>query len=128
MAEPVNRTVGIWSRFDRYEIRDGYIRPVPGAPYERYDPWEAYHASLVATPGVLESAGAPSPYASLLDLLREVQKEVTFSLAAPGRPYTISPKGEQAIVAWCQTYGLLGILPQLVQMVTLTARWRAIET
>ena len=41
---PFGNIVGQWYRFDRYEVRDGYIRPVPGAGGGEYDPWASFRA------------------------------------------------------------------------------------
>ena len=37
-----------WWRFDRYEFRDGYIRPAADAECTLYEPWDLYRASWAA--------------------------------------------------------------------------------
>jgi hypothetical protein len=54
-----------WVRFTKYEIRDGFIRPAAGSPFERYTPWAEFER---------ESGNkAPRPaYIELFDLLRRI--------------------------------------------------------
>ena len=33
---------GWWFRHESYEVRDGHIRPAPGAKIFTYDPWSEY--------------------------------------------------------------------------------------
>src|SRR3954449_4786666 len=56
---------GDWWRFDRYEIKDGVIRPAASARLEWYDPWLAYRQ-------VQFQKGAAPPYADLLKLAAEL--------------------------------------------------------
>ena len=39
---PFGNFLGGWYRFAAYELRDGYVGPVPGAGYQVYDPWSDY--------------------------------------------------------------------------------------
>ena len=127
MATPFSVYQGNWWRFSKYELRDGDIRPAPKAELEVYDPWAAYHASWdydpdSATPFSEQRASAP-PYQSLLTLFHE------FRFDAMGEP---DPESVEKLLAWCAEHGLLGILPQRTQMVTLATRyypeysWKAI--
>jgi hypothetical protein len=113
VSHPADWTVGYWNRFDRYEIRDGFIRAAAGATLTTYNPWEEYRADR----------GTP-PYDGLLVLLEEIQREVTFSTTARGRPFLVSPRAERALLAWCARYGVLGVLLHQAHAVTLHARWR----
>ncbi len=95
---------GYWWRFDRYELRDRYIGPAGDARLERYDPWEAYR---IARAGREEK---PAPYETLLALLQDI-------------PRVVSGRSEQRILDWCARHGLLGILLQRTEMVTLPVDW-----
>lgn len=59
-AEPM--IFGQWWKYDRYEIREGFICPVPGATLQSYDPWQTYADSQRTT-------RKEPPYQSLLRLL-----------------------------------------------------------
>ncbi len=37
----------VWWKFDRYEIKDNYIQPAPGAELRQFDPWEEQHRSRI---------------------------------------------------------------------------------
>src|SRR4051812_21030165 len=100
MVERLEMGTESWWRFGRYEVRDGYIRPAPQAQLDEYDPWAEYHA---ARRGRQEK---PAPYQSLLSLLDEITA-------------AISPRDERRIADWCNQYGLLGVLPHQVQLVSL---------
>ena len=70
-TQPIERTVfdaasGEWWRFDRYEIKDGVIRPAAGACLEWYDPWLAYRQ-------VKYQKGAAPPYEDLLQLTAKLR-------------------------------------------------------
>lgn len=105
-------TVGDWWRFDRYEVRDGYIRPAPRAKLQRYDPWEAYQAGKA--PGRKRRKQAP-PYQSLLDILQK------------GSFFPLEPESEKNLLQWCSAHGLLGIVPHEALMVTLWPCWEPIQ-
>jgi hypothetical protein len=105
MPDPIEVAGGEWIRFERYEVRDGYIRPVEGAQFVTYDPWRMYRAARAS-----RAEQAP-PYQSLLALLQ-------------GLPLLDqTPESEARIAAWCTENGLLGLLPQRVQMVALYPRF-----
>lgn len=97
-----------WTRFRRYEIRDGVIRPVRGAALERYDPWRQYRD--LSFQGLKERP----PYEALFKAVQELTS---------GR----RSKGEKLICEWCSQYGLLGILLQDVTRVDLAWRWERVN-
>jgi len=83
---------GKWWRFARYEVKDGYIRPIEGLPLRSYEPWEAYH-----TPHGKETR--KQPYHSLLELVSSIDRG------------ELDPdERDLAIVDWCGKYGLLGVI------------------
>ena len=100
--EPLQPLAGQWWKFTRYELKDGYIRPAPDATLSAYDPWSE------------PPPGADTAYASLANL---VPRERDASDNG-----TVSPHTAAAVLAWCQQYGLLGVLPQRVEKVVLEAR------
>ena len=99
--EPLKPLAGQWWKFTRYELKDGYIRPAPDATLSAYDPWSE------------PPPGADTAYASLANL---VPRERDASDNG-----TVSPHTAAAVLAWCQQYGLLGVLPQRVEKVVLEA-------
>ena len=93
-----------WTRFDRYEIRDWYIRPAPDARKVQYDPWSAYAPQKGKT-------ATERPYHSLLKLVDSLER----------RPEPTDPLGQEhleEILDWCRQNGLLGVLPHRVEMAT----------
>ena len=74
---------GLWWRFDRYEVRDGCVRPTRGARLEQYDPWDQYRAARDGDTRV------DPPYAALVALVgvladdpeTEVKKKAVFALS-----------------------------------------------
>jgi hypothetical protein len=124
MAKPFEMNIGGWWRFHRYEIRDGYIRPVKGEKNEWYDPWEAYRKSWDEeavfnhpdeTPTFEELRRTGPPYVSLLNLLNQV----TFRPMSQKRLYEITPESEGLLLSWCSQHGLLGLLPHQARMIFL---------
>lgn len=95
-----------WWRFSRYQIKDGFIGPAEGASLQTYDPWRAYAESR-------EKGDVSSPYQSLVDTLRHV----TFRLDSSGTP-VLMEAAEARVLAWCNEYGLLGILPHRALAIT----------
>jgi hypothetical protein len=63
--------LGGWWKFDRYEIDDGYIRPVTGAKLVKYDPWEMYHQATS------QKAAVSPPHTQLLQLVQSIRFEKT---------------------------------------------------
>src|SRR6267142_2242056 len=92
---------GRWWRFTKYEIRDGYIRPAPGAELQPADPWVAYRDSRQGG-----TRQAP-PYESLLGVLRNLSFQVSKTAEETER-VELTPEGSRALLGWCETYGLLG--------------------
>jgi hypothetical protein len=99
---PFGTILGGWYRFDAYEVRDGYIRPAPGASGGTYDPWTSFRS---------RERGEPVECAH--DALLRLVEAVDANAAAT----------ESLIAAWCNQYGLLGVLPHRVEAVSLAARW-----
>jgi hypothetical protein len=86
---------GNWPRFDRYEVKDGSIRPVEGSPLRSYEPWSTYKP-----PRGKETRR--QPYHSLLDLVRNIDSG---ELDQGAR--------DLAIAEWCGRHGPLGVwLPE----------------
>ena len=92
---------GQWWKFTRYELKDGYIRPAPDATLSEYDPWSE------------PPPGADTAYASLANLVPRGWDA--------GDNGTVSPDTAAAVLAWCQQYGLLGVLLRRVEKVVLQA-------
>lgn len=117
-----NLAVGRWWRWSRYELRDGYIRPAPGARLRVYDPWKRWLDNRPL--GRRSDHG--TPYRALLNMLRSLEyrqnsgDEIEFKPDQTDMlPGPLSSDSEQAILQWCATYGLLGILPHRVLQVDL---------
>ncbi len=94
----------LWTRFDRYEIRDGYIRPAPNARKVEYEPWSDYAPPKGKT-------GTERPYHSLVKLVERLER----------RPDPFKPLGQEhdeEILHWCREHGLLGVLLHRVEMAT----------
>jgi len=96
-----------WWRFDRYEIRDGYVRPVPGAKLEIYDPWEAYWNSRK------RGDESSPPYADFVNL----RDALALSM----------PEANARLTDWCARYGLPGVLLQQVRVATFAPRWISLD-
>lgn len=125
MSEPFDINRGTWWRFSRYQLKDGYIRPVKGAKLEEYDPWQAYRESWEFDPAMdtlprwANRRKQDSPYQSLLNLINTL----SFKVGTGTNRFLLTTEGEKSLLEWCAQNGLLGILPQRVQMVTLAPRW-----
>ncbi len=114
MPELFQVGAGRWPCFDRYEVRDGYIRPAPDATLRFDDPWTDYRRTA-NVPGT----GRP-PYGALVDLVNTFQLEPA---AGPGPLRVPTAATAERLAAWCGQHGLLGVLLQRVQMVTLAPRY-----
>jgi hypothetical protein len=103
----------VWWRFTKYEISDdGFcIRPAAGAELKTYDPRDAYKKRGRAKDVV-------PPYQSLINLLARA----TDRPSSRSRLLTLKPSGEEEILQWCSTHGLLGVLPQMAQSAFLAPR------
>ena len=99
--QPLQPLVGQWWKFTRYELKDGYIRPAPDATLSAYDPWSE------------PPPRANTAYASLANLVPRGRDA--------GDKGTVSPDTATAVLAWCQQYGLLGVLLRRVEKVVLQA-------
>ncbi len=62
---PIKADVGCWWKFDRYEIKDGWLRPAKGSRFECYQPWDQYEET--------QNDNRPNgSYLPLLKLLRDL--------------------------------------------------------
>jgi hypothetical protein len=102
---------GNWWKFDRYELRDGMIRPARGAKLSRYDPWEHQNP---ATP--LQQDRVPA-YRSLLDIVNRLK--YLESPSAQNRFGRLHPRSERELLDWCGRHGLLGLLLHDALLITL---------
>jgi hypothetical protein len=119
MAESFDMYRFSWWRFSEYELKGEYICPAPGSKLTLYDPWQPYRDSWEydpdsATPWTEKRQQGP-PYVSLLAL----EEELTFTPDSTN----LDKKSVDRILKWCSEFGLLGMLPQRVHMVTLAPRW-----
>ena len=125
----LNLVTGGWWRWTRYEIRDGCIRPAPGARLESYDPREIWLRTRPPAKSSNQGRSGEPPYQSLLRLLGELEyrrpgdaaldftpAEVDFLLAP------LSEESETKLLEWCARYGLLGIVLHRTAQVTLAPR------
>ncbi len=96
---------GEWWRFDRYEVRDGCIRPADGARLQPSDPWRAYGAKREGR------RRGQTPYQSLMALTQALQGLNTGD--------ELPAKSAAQITGWCSKHGLLGLLPHRVELVHL---------
>ena len=101
---PFGNILGGWYRFAAYEVRDGFVGPVPGAGYQVYDPWSAFRAHHHYHRG-----GGDCVHRALLGLADAVDQ-------APADAETL-------VTTWCAEFGLLGLLPHRVNRLSLAARW-----
>jgi hypothetical protein len=109
---------GRWWKFNRYEIKNGHITGAAGAPLAEYDPWKLYERSL-------NFKNAEPPYYALLELGRKVHD--ASMLGGPlddvtRQPAAIGDSLADAILEFCQRYGLLGILPHQALQVSISPR------
>lgn len=96
---------GTWWRFSDYVVRDGFVRPAPGAVLEEYSVQDLLNPSQDEYPGdeweedEEAQAPVPKPRAPHIELMR------------------IDPwakDAEEQILSWVRRYGLLGLLPHLM--------------
>ena len=114
MADPIELSIGTWSRFDRYVVHEGMIRPAFDARSQSYDPWPDHEM------GRSTSGAKPPPYGALLDLIPSLELKPR---PGPGPLLTLTPESETRATEWCAAHGPLGVLLQRVQTVTLAPRW-----
>ena len=113
MTGPHEIGVGKWWRYDKYEVRDGYIRPAQDARLEVYDPWADNQGTNSHT-----QHRAP-PYQPLLELAEGIK----FRPGLSNELFTPSSDTEEQLLSWCSKFGLLGVLPHRVHSVILAPRW-----
>jgi hypothetical protein len=109
--------VGSWWRRDRYEIRDGFVRPATDAQLTAYNPWERYREAG------RHDLARDQPYQSLERLV----KRTRYVIDPYSNRISLTAANEQAIVDWCSEWGLLGLLPHRALYVTLAPRWAAMR-
>jgi hypothetical protein len=120
---------GRWWRWTRYELRDGYLRPAPGARLRVYDPWKLWLKTRpVARRSDQEDHGG-TPYRALLEMLHKLEYRKDSGKVPEFTPAQVdmligplTADSEQTILDWCAKYGLLGILPHRVLQVVLPAQ------
>jgi hypothetical protein len=105
---------GTWWKFDRYELRNGYIVPARSARLTEYNPWADY---LAARESPTRERFQPA-YLSLFHLLDRIKTLP----AVKGNGVDVDDDGRRAILEWCGQHGLLGLLHHMVQTVVLPAR------
>lgn len=113
----LGRPTSGWVRHARYEVRDGAVRPAPGAALEAYDPWTGYTEARAGR------ATTPAPYETLLELGWSLTPHIR-PAERFGPATSLAPAGEAMVAAWCAGSGLLGILPHEIEMALLAPRWR----
>lgn len=104
---PVSRLTQPWWRFSRYELRDDFLRPAPGATLQSYVPWDLHQESRQS-----EKRGHQSPYQELAALLDEFHGALNYSAE-----FVPTPQAVDTLLDWCRRYGLLGLLLQQSEMV-----------
>lgn len=123
-----------WWRADRYELLDGVIRPHPEAHFERYDPWKQYRSAMLRPRR--KAAGDEKPARGRRPSGRDVEEPfyqpllslvTRLARADDGEaPTSLTPDLESELLAWCARFGLLGVLPHMVQAVVFPPRWENI--
>jgi predicted nucleic acid-binding Zn ribbon protein len=114
-------TAGPWWRFTRYEVRDGFICPAAGAKLERYDLWAECERGRLARAARKKGETSDSDWQPPYVELQHITQMMTGVAVLGSRAF------EEAVVAWCGRYGLLGVLPQLLLAMTLPGRWAAVD-
>jgi hypothetical protein len=119
MTLDIGRQKGRWWRLREYEVRDGFIRPTPGAKAEAWDPWQAYREARAGKPGSWRHPGQ-APYESFLHLAERLEVRRNDE----GKLDGLSARDEDAIAAWCGEHGLLGLLLQRTSLVAFVRSMR----
>ena len=101
---------GMWWRWSKYEVRDGYVRRAAGATLDPYLPLDQHGSER----GRRGREQAPF-YASLIELSDNLSHGVS------GEP---DAESNAAIANWCNQHGLLGVLLHQVQEVRFAPRWK----
>jgi hypothetical protein len=123
-----------WWRFDKYELRDGLIRPAGRSSLKVYDLWKTYTDRKVEAekpegrsrrvkkhPRRFKSG----PLESLLTLAGRIRFRPEFVLGQWAGPAGSQYEDDsiQAILDWCAQFGLLGILPHRLDRIRLWPYW-----
>jgi predicted nucleic acid-binding Zn ribbon protein len=116
VSEIIDISAGLWWKFSAYEVREGYIRPSPGATLLPYDPWKEYRRAPAK-----EKSQVIRPYQPLLGLADKLV------IIATENGADLAAESQVKVVEWCNRYGLLGILPHQAQMVNLVPRWEPLS-
>jgi hypothetical protein len=118
---------GKWFRWTRYELKEGVVVPaITGElpTLHEYDPWESYRANVGRYRTVQQ------PYVAFLELQRELEElepSRSFSSDLPpshlprGTSVDVNTEVDEAILRWCNQYGLLGLLSTLSNSICLPA-------
>jgi hypothetical protein len=104
-----------WHRFDAYVIEQGYIRPKSGAKLKTYSP----AGDVDDEPGKKTRRKHIVPYQPLLDLLAELGIQGSGSQLP-----LLTDDHRAAIIRWCNTHGLLGLLPHQAYVTFLAPRYK----
>jgi len=116
IANRVSQVSTVWVRYPRYKLSRGYIQATSTGDPMEYDPWRLYSSGR-------HSAGWQPPYMSLVNLARQIGWAATSGIAPTEATLTETEKA--SILDWTASYGLLGLLPGLAQMITLWPRWES---
>jgi hypothetical protein len=121
MEEPrsaMSLNKGLWWHFDRYEVRGGFVRPGKGARLVSYDPWEAF----LDQPRDVKMRPDPNDPADPAG--RRVPAHKAFQrLGQQLIALEREEDEERAILEWCNSYGLPGILLHRCAAVYEAPRW-----
>ena len=112
---------GRWWRWTKYQLLEGCLRPAPDAVLRCYDPFGTRPAGRSSA----QAGKNSTPYLSLLEMLRSLKyvDNEDFSPAEIGMPAgRLTAESEQAILNWCDRYGLLGVLPHRISQMTLNPK------
>lgn len=125
-------TLGEWSRASEYEVRGGYIQPVEGATFDRYD-----LASEIKK--AISSGMSRTPHLELFSVVGNEPSETIqvkigskwidlpkakWDLRTPFSSLDSHMRKEvsDAVCAWCNRWGLLGLLLHQVRRVQFAPR------
>jgi hypothetical protein len=118
IKQDFNVLVGRWWRFQRYELRDGIIRPVRGAKLAEYDPWKEFYDAQARYKDRLR------PYTELVNLVSTLGEELACQRLHGKSRMVLSRKVKKVLLDWCNRFGLLGVLLQRTFSVVLAPRWK----
>ncbi len=118
MVKPLELNPGKWWRFSAYRVVDGCVVPAPGARLQEYNP-RLDHGVKVKKPS--------RPYVELCEVLRQLGLADTQYAEDLPSCFPLQDQGQDALLCWCSTYGLLGILLHQVSVVHLAPVWRRVK-